>query len=199
MDPDAEGILKLGGCYSKDDIDSLNRLFHWQQEDYEMFSPSCNVLSVDEEEPDKYPPKYREYKAGEATMDTIPAHQFKNKEAMKYEEPMVKLLNLDTEIDEKIILVGDDWNPVWKTAAFKILILLLLLMYGQEAVVPVEFMVPSFWIAMENRLGDRERERLHTLWTLDERIHDGNNGTKLKLYPERMDPKGGTEQPRGTR
>lgn len=120
MDPDAEGILKLGGCCSEDDTDSLNGLFHWQQEDYEMFSPSCNVLSVEGEEPDQYPPEYGEYKEGEAAMDTVPAHQFRNKEAMKYEEPMVKPLNLGTETDKKIILVGDGWNPVLKTAAFKI-------------------------------------------------------------------------------
>ncbi|XP_059073471.1 uncharacterized protein LOC131874218 [Cryptomeria japonica] len=44
-------------------------------------------------------------------------------------------------------------------------------MYGQEAVVPVEFMVPSLWIAIENWLGDMEslRERLYALNKLDER------------------------------
>ncbi|XP_059067475.1 uncharacterized protein LOC131858295 [Cryptomeria japonica] len=44
-------------------------------------------------------------------------------------------------------------------------------MYGQEAIVPVEFIVPSLWIAIENRLGDMEslRKRLYTLGKLDER------------------------------
>ena len=44
------------------------------------------------------------------------------------------------------------------------------LMYGQEAVVPTEFMVPSLRIAIENKLGDIEslRERLYNLNKLDE-------------------------------
>lgn len=45
------------------------------------------------------------------------------------------------------------------------------LLYGQEAVVPIDFMVPSLRIAIDNRLGDMEslRERLYTLNKLDER------------------------------
>lgn len=45
------------------------------------------------------------------------------------------------------------------------------LMYGQEVVVPVEFMVPSLRIAIKNRLGDMEslRESLYALNKLDER------------------------------
>lgn len=45
------------------------------------------------------------------------------------------------------------------------------LMFGQEAVVPVEFMVSSLRIAIDNRLGDMEslRERLYALNKLDER------------------------------
>ena len=31
-----EGILELEGC-SEDDMDSLNKLFHWQMEDYKLF------------------------------------------------------------------------------------------------------------------------------------------------------------------
>ncbi|XP_057816415.1 uncharacterized protein LOC131029788 [Cryptomeria japonica] len=44
-------------------------------------------------------------------------------------------------------------------------------MYGQEVVVPVEFMVPSLRIAIDNRLGDMEslRERLYALNKQDER------------------------------
>lgn len=43
-------------------------------------------------------------------------------------------------------------------------------MYGQEAIVPAEFMVPSLHIAIENRFGDMEslRERLYALGKLDE-------------------------------
>ncbi|XP_059064646.1 uncharacterized protein LOC131856750 [Cryptomeria japonica] len=45
------------------------------------------------------------------------------------------------------------------------------LMYGQEAIVPTKFMVPSLRIAIENRLGDMEspQERLYALGKLDER------------------------------
>lgn len=45
------------------------------------------------------------------------------------------------------------------------------LMYGQEAVMPMEYMVPSLRIAVENRLGDTEslKERLYQLNKLDER------------------------------
>ena len=39
------------------------------------------------------------------------------------------------------------------------------LMFGQEAVVLIEFVIPSLTIAIENKLGDMEslRERLHNL------------------------------------
>ena len=45
------------------------------------------------------------------------------------------------------------------------------LMFGQEAVVPAEFMIPSLRIALENKLGDMEslRERLHNLNKLEEK------------------------------
>ena len=46
MEPDEEGVLRLEGGSSEDDLDSLNGLFHWQMEDYELF-PSCNMLRVD--------------------------------------------------------------------------------------------------------------------------------------------------------
>ena len=43
-------------------------------------------------------------------------------------------------------------------------------MYGQEAMVPTEFMVPTLRIAIENKLGDMEslRERLYNLNKFDE-------------------------------
>lgn len=45
------------------------------------------------------------------------------------------------------------------------------LMFGQEAVVPVEFMISSLRIALENKLGDMEslRERLYKLNKLEEK------------------------------
>ena len=45
------------------------------------------------------------------------------------------------------------------------------LMFGQEAVVPVEFLIPSLRIALENKLGDMAslRERLHNLNKLEEK------------------------------
>lgn len=45
------------------------------------------------------------------------------------------------------------------------------LMFGQEAVVPAEFLVPSLRIALENKLGDADSlaERLSNLTKLDEK------------------------------
>ena len=45
------------------------------------------------------------------------------------------------------------------------------LMFGQEAVVPTEFMIPSLRIALENKLDDVEslRERLNNLNKLEEK------------------------------
>lgn len=44
-------------------------------------------------------------------------------------------------------------------------------MFGQEAIVPTEFMIPSLRIMLENKLGDMEslRERLHNLNKLEEK------------------------------
>ena len=46
MEPDQEGVLRLDGGSTDDDLDSMNGLFHWQMEDYELFH-SCNVLSIE--------------------------------------------------------------------------------------------------------------------------------------------------------
>lgn len=57
MEPD-EGVLRLGGS-NKDDLDSVNGLFHCQMEDYKLFS-SCNMLTVDETgEENECPKEYR--------------------------------------------------------------------------------------------------------------------------------------------
>ena len=37
IEPDEEGVLWLEGGLKDDDLDSVNRLFHWQMEDYELF------------------------------------------------------------------------------------------------------------------------------------------------------------------
>ena len=60
MEPD-EGVLRLEGGSNDDDLDSVNGLFHWQIEDYELF-PSCNMLRVDEgekKEENECPKEYR--------------------------------------------------------------------------------------------------------------------------------------------
>ncbi len=36
MEPNEEGILRLEGGSSEDNLDSLNGLFHWQMEDSEL-------------------------------------------------------------------------------------------------------------------------------------------------------------------
>lgn len=45
------------------------------------------------------------------------------------------------------------------------------LMYGQEAAMPMEHIVPSLRVAIQNRLGNEEslKERLYTLLKLDKR------------------------------
>jgi hypothetical protein len=78
MEPDDEGVLRLEGGTSDDDLDLVNGLFHWQMEDYKLF-PSCNMLGVEEGnngEENKFSKEYREVKEGEAKMDETPAHEF---------------------------------------------------------------------------------------------------------------------------
>ena len=68
MEPDKEGVLRLEGGSSEDDLDSLNELFHLQMEDYELF-PSCNMFRVDEgkkEEGNECLKEYREAEEGKA-------------------------------------------------------------------------------------------------------------------------------------
>ena len=63
MEPDEGGVLRL-------DLDSVNGLFHWQIEDYELF-PSCNMLKVAEGEKTKEnegPKEYREAEEGKAVL-----------------------------------------------------------------------------------------------------------------------------------
>lgn len=88
-------------------------------QDYELFTPSCNVLSI-EEQPDVFPPKYGEYREGEATVNDTLAQLFPKDRPIRYEEAKLKETNLGEASDPKKILVGDDWNPMLKATAFKI-------------------------------------------------------------------------------
>lgn len=62
MEPDEGGVLRLEEGSNDDDLDSVNGLYHWQIEDYELF-PSCNILRVDEgekTEENECPKEYKE-------------------------------------------------------------------------------------------------------------------------------------------
>ena len=74
MEPDEEGVLKLGE-YLEDDTDSLKGLFHWQMGDYEVFQADCNMLQIQESE-ERYLEGYTEYKEGITALNTTPAHIF---------------------------------------------------------------------------------------------------------------------------
>ena len=63
LEPD-EGVLRLEGGSNDDDLDSVNGLFHWQIEDYELF-PSCNMLRVDEGEKEERNECLKEYREAE--------------------------------------------------------------------------------------------------------------------------------------
>lgn len=67
-----------------------------------------------------FPLEYREYREGVARVDDTPTHRFERDKAIKYEELSIQKVNLGDEDKLKIILVGDDWNPVVKAATFKI-------------------------------------------------------------------------------
>ena len=120
MEPNDKGVLKLERCL-EDDLDSLNNLFHWQMEDYELFS-SCNMLGVEgmDVEEEVFPSEFGEYKEGEARVFESPAHNFDAGKPIKYEEPSVSVMNLRNEDSLRNILVGDDWNPVLKPTTSKI-------------------------------------------------------------------------------
>ncbi len=116
-------MLELEGC-SEDDLDSLNRLFHWQMEDYELFL-SCNMLGVegmDGEEKDVFPLEFGEYKEGEAQVNESLGHNFDVENPIRYEELSVRVTNLWDEENLRNIRVGDDWDSVLKPTTFKIFI-----------------------------------------------------------------------------
>ena len=97
-----DGVLRLEGGSTDDDLDSVNGLLHWQMEDYELFS-SCNMLGVAKDKGrNEFSKEYNELKEGEAQVDETPAHTFSKDKPMKYEEPIVKTMNL-----------GDEENRRW--------------------------------------------------------------------------------------
>ena len=72
-EPNEEGVLRLEGWSKDDDLDSVNGLFHWQMEDFELFL-SCNMLRVDEgdqEEGNECPKEYREAEEGKTVMTKV--------------------------------------------------------------------------------------------------------------------------------
>lgn len=127
MEPNSEGVLELEGC-SEDEVCSLNELFHWQMGDYEMFQSYRLEVEEPEQPTEVYLPEYKEYWKGDAPNPG--------------------------DVDNPKS-VGNNWNLVWKTAVFKIFIILLLLMYGKETMVPIEFVVPSLRMDIENRLATK--------------------------------------------
>lgn len=79
-----------------------------------------NMLQIEEPEENRFPPAYREYTEGDAPVNEASTHKFNMAKPIQYEEPCVQATNLGEEVAPKNILVGDDWNPLLKTAAFKI-------------------------------------------------------------------------------
>ena len=89
-------------------------------EDYELFQ-SCNILTIEEgHNEDGFPKEFREIKEGNAPLDETPTHVFSEGKLIKYDEATVQTMNLGDKAELKNILVGDNWNPVLKAAAFKI-------------------------------------------------------------------------------
>ncbi len=69
---------------------------------------------------DKFPKEFMEIKEGDTRLDETPTHVFGEGKPIKYDEATVQTMNLGDEVEPKNILVGDNWNPVLKAAAFKI-------------------------------------------------------------------------------
>ena len=104
----------MDGGSTDDDLDSVNGLFHWQMEDYELF-PTCNVLSIEEgPRENEFPKEFKEVKEGDAPVDVTPAHTFSTEEPIKYNEAKLETMNLGDEAEPRNILVGDNWDPVLK-------------------------------------------------------------------------------------
>ena len=73
MEPNEEGVLRLEGGSTDDDLDSVNSLFHWQMDDYELFL-SCNMLRVNKgktEEGNECLKEYREAEEGKAVRTEV--------------------------------------------------------------------------------------------------------------------------------
>ena len=105
MDPNNEGILELEEC-SGDDTCSMNGLFHWQMEYYELFH--SYMLSIKEPEGEElFPPEFVEYKEGNVEINESLAHRFEVK-SIRYKESSVKPTNLGDTENPRNIVVGDN-------------------------------------------------------------------------------------------
>jgi hypothetical protein len=71
------------------------------------------------------------------------------------------------------------------------------LVYGQESILPIEFEIPSLWVAIENRLGDEDSLKawLYALEALDEKHRDAHLHTyamqvrRKSYYDSKLRPK----------
>lgn len=198
IEPDGEGVLRLEGGSSDDDLDSVNGLFHWQMEDYELF-PSCNILGVDEgekEEGNECPKDYREVEEGkvvtaEAEGKSIPNEPRKRKNStVRYivngprgKKRLHRTMNLVERCRQQgkhIVQAAQETKRkgLIKTSAVR----------SEGSKIkntatdrkewqPTEFMVSSF----ENKLGDMEslREGWYNLNKLDKRRVQAQWATKV--------------------
>jgi hypothetical protein len=78
-----------------------------------------------------------------------------------------------TDWDDKL------WSALWAyRTAYKVTTQFtpFQLVYGQEAILPIEFEIPSLRVAIENRLGDEDslKVRLYALEALNEKRHDAH-------------------------
>lgn len=53
-------------------------------------------------------------------MNETSTYKFDTKKAMKYKEPSLMIMNLGDQANPHNLLVVDDWNPLSKSATFKI-------------------------------------------------------------------------------
>jgi hypothetical protein len=99
-----------------------------------------------------------------------------------------------TDWDDKL------WSALWAyRTAYKVTTQFtpFQLVYGQEAILPIEFEIPSLRVAIENRLGDEDslKARLYALEALDEKRRDAHLHTyamqvrRKSYYDSKLRPK----------
>ena len=96
MEPNEEGVLRLGECSDDDNTNSLNGLFHWQMGDNEVFHVECNMLQIqDSQSEERYSEEYTEYKGNGvvklSTWDNKPIRDLVNGFKLKAYERRNKL------------------------------------------------------------------------------------------------------------